>query len=89
MFVVVQHQITDPGTFFAAAQEGMANLPANLRLHHVLPNAEGSRSVCLWEADSIDAVRNFVEPAVGNVSRNEYYEVNAPGAFGLPQREAV
>ena len=83
--VIVQHRISDPETFFAAAQAGTANLPGNLRLHHVFPEPGGSRAVCLWEAESVDAVRDFVEPAVGNVSQNDYFEVDSGSALGLPQ----
>ena len=89
MYVVVQHRISDPEAFSAAAQQGMANLPEHLRIHHVLPNAEGSGSVCLWEAESIDTLRDFLEPSIGQVSRNEYYEVHAPHAFGLPQQQTA
>lgn len=86
MYIVVHHRISDPERFFAAAQQGLANLPQGLVVHQVSP-AKGSRSAtCLWEADSIEAVQNFLEPAVGEVSENTYYEVDEPNAIGLPRR---
>ena len=48
------------------------------------PSASGTRNICLWEADTVDAVRDLVESAVGEFSRNEYSEVNADNAIGLP-----
>jgi hypothetical protein len=62
----------------------MPTLPSDVRLHQVLPNADGSASVCLWEAPSVDQVRRLVEGAVGPFSSNTYYEVAQTGAVGLP-----
>ena len=86
MYVVVEHDISNPQSFWATAQEGMSDLPGNLKLHHVLPDGEGKKAVCLWEGDSEDQVRSFVEDAVGNDSRNTYFAVNAENAIGLPAK---
>lgn len=56
-------------------------MPPTIKLHHTFPSMDGTRAVCVWEADSIDRVRDFVESAVGQFSRNEYFEV--------PNREGV
>jgi hypothetical protein len=85
MYVVAKHEISDPARFWAAAQEATPNIPEGIKLHYVLPNTGGSAAVCLWEAGSLDAVRDLVESAVGEVSRNEYYEVDSNNAMGLPQ----
>ena len=44
--------------------------------------------MCLWEAGSLDAVRDVVEGTVGDVSDNEYFEVNEQNAQGLPAQAA-
>ena len=85
MYVVVKHQISNPTKFREAGMAAVSKLPAGVKSHSFLPNADGSHAVCLWEADSIDAVKNILEPAVGDVSRNEYYQVDAKNAFGLPE----
>jgi hypothetical protein len=82
MHVVVIHRISDPEKFWGAASE--SELPEGVTLHSALPNDDGSRAVCLWEADSLDAVQQLVEDAVGDVSNNEFFEVNAQNAQGLP-----
>ena len=84
MFIVVEHEISDPGTFWQTAQEGMADLPGHLKLHQVLPATSSDKAVCLWEADAVDHVRDFVEGAVGAASTNTYYAVEAEQAMGLP-----
>jgi hypothetical protein len=85
MYVVAKHEISDPARFWAAAQEATPRIPEGVTLHYVLPNSEGSAAVCLWEAGSVEAVRDLVESTVGEVSRNEYYEVDSKNAVGLPR----
>lgn len=91
MYVIVQHTITDPAMFWNAADS--AKLPPQVHLHHTFPTADGRRAVCLWEADSLDAVRDLLEPMVGLVSRNEYFAVeNREGLArpsGVPQAAAA
>lgn len=87
MYIVVQHQIRDPETAWAIAGEALADLPAHLKLHHSLPNADGTAAVCLWEADSVEAVRDLLEPAIGHVSQNSYFAVGEQ-AIGLPADSA-
>jgi len=84
MFVVIQHRISDPRKFWAIARTETANLPPGLKLHSVLPDATGGPAVCLWEAASLQAVREFMEPLVSDISTNHYYEVDGGSAIGLP-----
>jgi hypothetical protein len=84
MHIIAQHKISDPAKFWEAAKAKTANLPHGLKLHKVLPNAEGTHAVCLWEAKQVADVSAFVEGAVGHISKNEYFEVDATKAMGLP-----
>ena len=81
MYIIIEHEITNP-TFWEARQK--KEIPSNLKLHQVLPNGEGTKAVCLWEAAKLDEVRNFVEETVGEVSNNSYFAVDAEKALGLP-----
>ena len=47
MYIVVEHEITDPATFWKTAQEGVADTPAHLTLHQVLPATSSDRAACL------------------------------------------
>jgi hypothetical protein len=80
MFVIAIHSISDPERFFG----GELDLPEGVRLLSVLPNRGGSRAVCVWEADSAGTVERLVEGAAGEISDNEYFEVDADKAQGLP-----
>ncbi|MBT2509038.1 hypothetical protein J7I98_24740 [Streptomyces sp. ISL-98] len=79
------HTISDPEKFFAGVRESSGKIPAGLTSHHVLPSVDGTRCHCLWEAASIDDVRNFVDPPTVGISVNEYFEINAAEAIGLKQ----
>jgi hypothetical protein len=82
MHIVAIHAISDPEKFWAAAAD--LDLPEGTTLHSAIPNPDGSRAVCVWESGSVDTVRDFVESNVGEISSNEYFEVNAQNATGLP-----
>jgi hypothetical protein len=80
MYVTAIHSISDPEQFFG----GQLELPDGVVLHSVIPNGDGSRAVCIWEADSAGTVERIVETAAGEISDNEYFEVDAAKAQGLP-----
>jgi hypothetical protein len=82
VYVSVIHTINDPSQFWSTAES--AEFPDGVSLHSSLPSSDGSKAACLWEADSVDAVRETVEQTVGDFSSNEYFEVDAERAQGLP-----
>lgn len=84
MYVLVQHTISDPAAFWNAADP--RTLSPEVKLHHTFPTPDGTRAVCIWEAQSVDAVRNLLEPLVGRVSRNEYFPVENREGFAKPSR---
>lgn len=84
MYVLVHHEIHDPGKFWPVAQEAIPNIPDELKLHHTLPAKNGAIATCLWEADSVQAVRDFLEPALGNSSNNSYEEAENRDGIALP-----
>jgi hypothetical protein len=82
-FIVAIHEVEDADTFWGAARPWAA-LPDGIRLHCVFPLVNGAKAVCLWEGESADSVGDFVDEAVGESSRNEFYEVDRLTAVGLP-----
>ncbi len=84
MYVLVHHNVHDPERFWSTAEEAIPNVPAHLKLHHTMPAKDGTRATCLWEADSVQAVRDFLEPALGDVSTNEYSEAENKDGVALP-----
>jgi hypothetical protein len=84
MYILVQHTISEPATFWNAADPN--TISPKIKLHHTFPTPDGTRAVCIWEAGSVDELRNFLEPLVGRVSRNEYLQVENREGFARPSR---
>lgn len=82
MYIVALQDIFDPPTFWDCARS--TPIPPHLKLHQILPNEDGTQAVCLWEADSVDEVRAFVEEAAGHATIARYFTVAADRAVGLP-----
>jgi hypothetical protein len=45
----------------------------------------GRRVICLWEGNSLEEVRDYVDATLGDSSDNLYFEVDAEQALGLPE----
>ncbi len=84
MYVIIEHEISNPKAFWEIAKTATAALPSHLKVHQIMPNREGTKAVCLWEAPGVDEVRNLVDGAAGNTARNTYFAVEAQNAMGLP-----
>ena len=87
MYVVAIHAIDDPKAFWEGAQA--LEIPEGTTLHSTSPNEDGTRAVCLWESDSVATVEAIIEGAAGDISTNEYFDVNEQNAMGLPAVSAA
>ena len=81
MYVAAIHRISDPDKFFAVAQEALAALPEGLKVDQMLPSVDGSNALCVWQAPSVQAVREFVDGASNGLAVNEFFEVSAEQAM--------
>ncbi len=90
MHVVVQHRITDPDKFFAVdAEEVAGGGPPGVQGRQFFPSRDRSTAVCLWEAPSIDALRDYLDPATAGMSENTYFDIDSERAVGLPESAAA
>ena len=86
MHVVIQHRIKDPEQFFAGdAEEVATGGPAGVRGLQFLVSQDKSTAVCLWEADSIDSMREYMDGLTGESAENTYFEVDSEVSMGLPE----
>lgn len=84
MFIVVNHTINDPAKFWSAAESATTGLPAGMNVIHTFPAPDGRKAVCVWEAQSVDAVRNFLDPATAGSARNEYFQALNKEGITIP-----
>jgi hypothetical protein len=89
MDVVVHHRVIDREKFLATDPQDIAgNAPAGAQVRHFLPARDASVVDCLWETESVDTLRDYLDPATRGICQNTYFEVDSESAFGLPQRAA-
>jgi hypothetical protein len=80
MFVTVIHRIHDAEGFQNAEAKALeAGLPGHVVLPIHAATDDHRFGVCIWEGESVDAVREVVEGVVGQWSENEYYEMHVDG----------
>jgi hypothetical protein len=96
MYVVVQHQIKDQKAAFSRGEKLIKNegAPEGARGLQFYPSTDGFAVTCLWEADSVEAIQEYVDSTLGDSSLNTCYEVDAEQAFaerplGLPASGAI
>jgi hypothetical protein len=96
MYVIVQHQFKDQEEAFSRGERLIKNegAPRGVRGLQFYPSQDGSAATCLWEADSVESVREYVDSTLGDSSENTCYEVDANQAFaerpsGLPASPAA
>ncbi len=87
MFVTVIHRIHDPEGFQNAEAKALeAGLPDQVALPIHAASRDHRLGICLWEGDSVAAVRGVVEGVVGPFADNEYYEMDVDGLEPQLQR---
>jgi hypothetical protein len=87
MYVAIVHRVKDPQAMLARG-EGLAdpsNAPAGVVPRQFCPSKDVSAATCVWEAGSVDAVRDYVDSTLGDASDNTYFEINTEYAHGLPE----
>lgn len=86
MHVVVQHSIIDPEKFFSVdIRDVVSNAPPGVQGRLFCPSEDRSAGICVWEAPSLEAVRDYIDPATKGVSENTYFAVHEEYALGLPE----
>jgi hypothetical protein len=96
MFVVVQHQLTNPAAALARGERLMSGegAPSGTRVLQFLPSQDGNLVTCLWESASVADVQSYVDETLADTSINLCYAVEVSAAFaeapvGLAQRPPV
>jgi hypothetical protein len=56
-------------------------------VHHFLPADDFGRVSCLFEAPSIDRLREYLGAKLGDASTQQYFAVADQAAIGLPTKQ--
>ena len=80
MYVGVIHHISDPERFEEAEERALeAGLPEGFSLPIHAATPDHTTAICIWEGESVEAVKDLVESVVGEYSENEYFEMEVDG----------
>ena len=85
MYVVARHRIKDAEAFFSASQVAAEDAPAGVYGRQFCPSRDKTEAVCLWEADSVAAVKRYLDELIGEAAENTYFQVSTEDAIGIPQ----
>jgi hypothetical protein len=90
MHVGIHHIINDTKKWEQTKQSVMSKieagtLPAGMKPVLFIPATSQKMTFCVWEADSIDTVKKFIDRESNNAARNEYFEVDTKNALGLSE----
>ena len=93
MHAAIQHTINDSAKWDASVRNIMTlieqgKIPAGLKPLQYLPSTDGRKAHCVWEAGSMDQLKQFVERQTAG-AQNEYFQIKADAAIGLPTGEPV
>lgn len=83
MFIAIEHDIHDPAKFQRCAEQ-VFPLPEGLHVHQFLPATDLSRAACLYEATSIEQLRDYLDAALADASTQRYFPIASENAIGLP-----
>jgi hypothetical protein len=90
MLIVVHHRVVDRDKFLETDPRDIGgNAPSGVNVFHFLPANDASAADCLWEADSLDALRDYLDPATRGICENTYFQVDSAAAQGVPERAAA
>jgi len=84
MLIIAHHNISDPEGFWSAAEKVTQDLPGSLKVIGVYPSQDAKTGTCLWEADNVEEVQDFLDQNSGQYAKNFCYEVNVEKSMGLP-----
>jgi hypothetical protein len=84
----VIHRVSDPESAQSRGQS-LFEPHEGVRLLQFCPSQEFSAATCIWEADSVDTVRELVDQTLGDASEQTYYEINTEQVVGLAEAKAV
>jgi hypothetical protein len=83
MYVAIHHEIHDQD-LFKQKVNSMAPPPEGLRRHQFFAATDLARAACLWEAPSIDPLRDYIDGSLEPASTQTYFAINEERAVGLP-----
>jgi hypothetical protein len=87
MYVAIVHQVKDAQAFLSRGERlaDPSKAPPGVVPRQFCPSTDLSTATCVWEADTLEATRDYVDSTLGDSSENTCFEINTEYALGLPE----
>jgi hypothetical protein len=87
MYVAIVHQVKDDQAFLSRGERlaDPSNAPPGVIPRQFCPSTDLSAATCVWEAGSVETVRDYIDSTLGDASDNTYFAINTEYALGLPE----
>lgn len=84
MKIGVIHEINDPETFNERGIAMMDEIPETMQNHQACMSTDGAAATCVWQAESLNELSEFIDPSLGDASEQQYFEINEEVSVGVP-----
>lgn len=84
MKIGVIHDVDDPDAFVDRGQTMLSDVPDGIESRQFCPAEDWTAATCVWEAESVDQLSEFIDPALEDASSQQYFPINEEEGFGIP-----
>lgn len=84
MKIGVIHEIHDLESFDERGTGMLEETPQGIENYQGCLSMDGTVCTCVWEAESVNELSQFIDPTLGDASDQEYFEINEEGSVGVP-----
>jgi hypothetical protein len=90
MYVAIAHQVKDAQAFLSQGERltDPSTAPPGVVPRQFCPDKDLSVTTCVWEAGSVEAVRDYVDSTLGDARNNRYFEINPVTHSAYPSPQA-
>jgi hypothetical protein len=84
-FCVWHHDVRDWDRFNSMGDDIEKQAPQGFKSIAYYPNREHNAAVCVWQADSLQNLRQYLDQRCSGLCANDYYQIDEQYAIGLPK----
>jgi hypothetical protein len=85
MKIGVTHEISDPESFEERGLAMVEETPEGMENLQGCFSTDGTLGTCVWEAESRDELSQFIDTALGDASKQQYFEIDQEVSIGVPE----
>lgn len=85
MKIGVIHEISDPEAFEERGNDMLERIPEGVENLQACLAEDLTRCTCIWNAESVEQLSEFIDTSLGDSSAQEYFRVLESESIGLPE----